>query len=218
MRRELWQAKASAADGTITAAEQLQAMTRATSKVLVQRSWRKFFPGVGLDGTIHALRPSLHTLVQGEDLDPRMPTQDELAEVLGAHRTNVVSLHGLLCTPRPPTSQPSASSSAAQHAADSWQAADDDDPVLEPLSHTMATRLHAGVPHVGAASSTVVARIWPRAKRLLPCSRNLHILPPPPAPPQQRAATRSMRPELVPGVVGSLKRKRTADALVESQT
>ena len=216
MRKELWQAKASSAGGTISAATHLQALTRATSKVLVQRSWTKFFPRVGLDGTVHALRPSLATLVQGVDLEPRMPTQDELAEILGAHRTNVAPLHGLLCSSRQPTERQPACSAAAADAADSCQAADEDDPVLTPLAHTMATRLHTRAPQAAGDSSSVVARIWPRARRLLPCPRNLHILPPPPAPPHQRVATRSMRPKLVTGVVGSLKRKRTADAPFDS--
>ena len=217
MRRELWNAKASSPGGTISAAVQLQALTRATSNVLVQRSWTAFFPRVGLDGTVDALRPNLAALVQGEDLEPRMPTPDELAKILGAHRTNVATLHGLLCLPRPQTPPQPPSSSAAADAAHSSQAAEEADPVLAPLEHAMATRLHARLPQAAEDSSAVATRIWPRARRLLPCPRNLHILPPPPAPVQQRVATRSMRPELVAGVVGSLKRKRTLDAQVESQ-
>ena len=217
MRRELWLAKAAAPGGTISAAVHLQALTRATSTVLVQRSWTEFFPRVGLDGTIHALRPSLHTLVQGEDLEPRLPTQHELAEILGAHRTNVASLHGLLCSPGPPTPQQPASSSAAAHAAASWQTAEEDDPVLAPVPPSIATRLHTRAPQSATHPSSGLRRMWPRARPLFSCPRNLYILPPPPAPPQQRVATRSMRPQLLPGVVGSLTRKRTADALVDSQ-
>ena len=197
--------------------EHLRMLTQAASKMLVGRSWQHLFPGVGLNGCTDALRPGLRHLMEDQDLSPRKPTVEELAEVLGAHRKNVNCLHRLLF----PTNTPSAGSAAVSAPPDSISLAADDeaaDPVLAPWQPARATSMTtAGTQNAPAQSPAQPCRL-PRGRRLLPCVRNMQILPPPPVHPEGRVATRSQRPSLVRGVVGAPKRRRTLPSHGDSQT
>ena len=208
MRRLLWAGRNENVDGSLSVSMCLKALTQATSNIVVNRSWQHLFGRVGLDGSVDALRPGLRDLVQGADLSPRKPSIEELAEVLGAHRKHVGVLHCLLFADRSSVGETAAGGSALGAAT---QATDDQEAEnflapWQPAARSMPE--HSGPADVAAAPS-VTSRTYPRGRRLLPCVRNLRILPPPSIPAADRMPTRSQRPVLVAGVVGEAKRRRT---------
>ena len=208
MRRLLWAGRNENVDGSLSVSMCLKALTQATSNIVVNRSWQHLLGRVGLDGSVDALRPGLRDLVQGADLSPRKPSIEELAEVLGAHRKHVGVLHCLLFADRSSVGETAAGGSALGAAT---QATDDQEAEnflapWQPAARSMPE--HSGPADVAAAPS-VTSRTYPRGRRLLPCVRNLRILPPPSIPAADRMPTRSQRPVLVAGVVGEAKRRRT---------
>lgn len=216
MRKMVWAARLQSEDGGLTSAEHLRMLTEAASKVIVRRSWQDIFPRVGLDGNTDALRPGLRDLVRDQDLSPRRPSTAELAEVLGAHRKHVDSLHRLLFS----QDTPSAENPAASAVQDTVSAEVGDlatDPVLAPWQPATTGSGTAVTASSGGQRSPAPPRVLPRGRRLLPCVRNLQILPPPPVSAESRIATRSQRPALVPGVVGAPSRKRSRPSLDDSQ-
>ena len=207
MRKNMWAAKQRTQDGIITVPDHLRALTAATTSVIVNRSWNHLFGRVGLDGRTDNLRAGLRDLLRGVDLTPRVPSESELAVVLGAHRKHVSSVHECLFTERTSTTArqaKAASAGSAQHDPEEMER----DPVLSPLlrphqSHSVGSA--AGSNEAQAAESS---RPLPRARRLLPCLRNLQILPDPHEAAEQRMATRSQKRPLLAGVVGTPERSR----------
>jgi hypothetical protein len=208
MRRRFWMATQRSADHCLSPAEQLQALTEAATDVLVRRSWSHLFPRVGLDGSIDNLRPSLQTLLVDADLAPRLPTESELAVLLGGHRQHLGAVHRLLCGPSPDAHVgaviPGASASSAPAEVDG-----DPDQVLGPLLAPEQQSTADPTTTSSAAPAAGQAVRLPRGRPLWPCPHNLRVLPEPPAPPGERVATRSQKRPLVSGVVGAPKRSRS---------
>ena len=207
MRTEVWAAKQRQADGALSAPEHLQALLEATSKVLTRRSWSHFFPRVGLDGSTDALRPGLRDLVQDEDLSAKPPTESELATVLGAHRTNIGHVYRLL-VPRQKNEAGMQSQEETGSAGERTATPEEADPILAPLLPGSVVSRSSGAAPQNAFAAPDVTRLVPRGRRLLPCIRNLQILPTMPDAREHRMATRSQKRALLEGVVGAEKRSR----------
>ena len=217
MRTLLWAARQRHEDGALGVAEHLKALLEATSNVLTRRAWNHLFPRVGLDGSTDALRPGLRALVHDEDLSARPPTEEELAEVLGAHRKNVSHVHRLLLQGQN-TADAVHSEGDPGSAGDHSLTPEETDPILAPLLTQEIASGPSGAPSQNTSPAPALARPVPRGRRLLPCTRNLRILAPPPEAPEHRVTTRSQKRPLVQGVVGAEKRSRAETGNVDSQS
>ena len=216
MRTVLWAARQRHEDGALSVAEHLEALLEAASSVLTRRTWNHLFPRVGLDGSTDYLRPGLRALVQGEDLSARPPSVSELAEVLGAHRTNLDHVYRLLVQGQT-TAGAVHSDGDMGSAGDQSVAPEEADPILGPLLSLQVASGPSAAPCLNTLPTPALARPVPRGRRLLPCTRNLRILPPPPEAPEHRVSTRSQKRALVQGVVGAEKRSRAQTSSVVGQ-
>ena len=194
IRRQLWRDTQRACEGALSMAEQLQSMTTAATQVLVNRSWSHLFGRVGLDGSLQLLRPSLARMLRGRDLTPRHPTMMELADVLGAHRTHVGGVAAALFS-----SHAAGGASAGVLGATSSSSSSttpllaDESGLLSPILQPVPTRGPASAQIGRATAPAAKAVAWPRARRLWPCPRNLHVLPDTPLPDENRIGTRSQK-------------------------
>ena len=202
MRRQLWRDAQRACEGTLSMAEKLQSMTTAATQVLVNRSWPHVLGRVGLDGSLQLLRPSLGRMLRGADVSPRRPSLMELADILGAHRMHVGGVAAALLSSDAageasdgvPGAASSSSSSTAPPLAD-------DSRLLSPMLQPESAKRPANAQIGGATGPAATAVAYPRARRLWPCPRNLHVLPDMPVPDESRIGTRSQKRPLVPGLL-----------------
>ena len=213
MRRQLWDAAHAARVGVLSPAEQLAALTRATSAKLVHGNWTHLIGRVCLNGDIGSMRPSLRELLQDIDLTPRAPTNDELAMVLGAHRTHVEGVARTLFPSRAPSAEAAQDGSVSACVVTEADGLEESS-FLQPILHTtFPVTTGSGASSSSQAPANVpesdpVVRV-PRGRRLWPCPRNLMIVPEPRPPETSRINTRSQKRPLMEGVVGAAKRSKS---------
>ena len=192
-------------------AEQLRCCIEAVRTTLVSRPWADKMKKCGISPDGAGLNQKLATLVRNSELTPRPPTCQELQAFMGCSPKRAARVRNLLVDDLVQqvalNATAVASRSSPDHARDGHAEMSTLRPVLEAVARTIAA--------TSALGNTVQAagmRRMPVGGRLTPVPRNVMARPLPPIRGGMGRATRSRRPQLVPGVLETDSQTRQSTA------
>jgi hypothetical protein len=175
MRHHIAHGKLQASDGTLKPTQLMTALTTAVQEVLVQGQWSHCFHRNGIHDHTEALRKTVSELLVDEDLTPRPPTCEELMLCLGAHRRHCDALMGQLFDMPPGTEPPHISPGHGSLPA-STAGKKDVGPLLVPFHRRLDTLRSMHIARDQGSTPAACSKV-PRGRLLLPCPRNLVLLP-----------------------------------------
>ena len=199
LRTALQKERMQATNGCLNWTSTMRITAEAVRAVLVQKDWSAVMQKSGLTQAETPLRINLQQAVAQEDLRPRPPTTEEVAQIVGCAHTWAAQVRRLLVSHLEVSTTAPSSMPHEEAVSQPPPVEEDIENILAPMLQVPdAATTHVNL-HAAAPGSSSTGPYLPRARRLVLSPRNLMLRLPPDPPPETRVATRSQRRPLTPG-------------------